>query len=165
MEHSEFVQMLQKLEGFQDFKKRFAYPTMAKFQYNMMARIDDTAELKMADLKNNPSYPFALQCQLSWSKNVKDERSAPYQILLGSGDPRYCILLALGIYLELWIESGQGLHSEYVFVGPNEMPAQVNGACSSAMRTYVFKAEDFVPADATRPLGTHSLRKLPATFA
>jgi len=131
----------------------------------MMARIDNTVELKITNLKNNPPYPFALQCQLRWSKNVQDERGAPYQILLGSGDHRYCILLALGIYLELWIESGEGLHSEHVFCAPNERPKQVNSACSSALRTYVFKAEDFVLADNSQPIGMHSLRKLPATYA
>jgi len=70
---------------------------MAKFQYNMMACLDDTTALKLVDLKNNPQYPFALQCQLSWSKNVYEERSALYQILLGSDNHRYCILLGLAL--------------------------------------------------------------------
>jgi len=82
----------------------------------MMAQIDDTAKLKMTNLKNNPPYPFALQCQLRWSKNVQDKRGAPYQILLGSGNHRYCILLALGIYFELWIESGRGSIQSMYFV-------------------------------------------------
>jgi len=69
---------------------------MAKFQYNMMARLDDTTALKLVDLKNNPQYLFPLQCQLSWS-NVYEERSALYQILLGSDNHWYCILLGLAL--------------------------------------------------------------------
>ena len=120
----------------------------------------------MADLKPNLQFPFALQCQLSWSKNITEERALLLQILLGSNDHRYCILLGLALYLELWISSGEGLRSSYVFVGLNETPEQVNRACYSAMRTYAFEADNFQRSghDAG-PIGTHSLRKLPATHA
>jgi hypothetical protein len=37
--------------------------------------------------------------------NVLEERDAPGQIVIGAMDRRYCILLALGIYLEAWMES------------------------------------------------------------
>jgi len=83
MEHSEFEQMLTMLQAIDDFWKHFAYPMMAKFQYNMMAWLDDTVGLKIANFKSNPQFPFTIQCQLSWSKNVHEERSIPYQILLG----------------------------------------------------------------------------------
>jgi len=73
--------------------------------------------------------------------------------------------LALGIYLELWIESSEGLHSKYAFVAPNKLPAQVSNSCSSAMRTYVFNADDFVQVDGMYLLGTHSLQKLLAMYA
>jgi len=137
---------------------------MAKFQYNMMARLDDTTALKLVDLKNNPQYPFALQCQLSWSKNVYEERSALYQILLGSADHRYCVLLGLALYLELWIESGQGRHSNYVFAGPNETPLQAKRACYNAMKA-AFKAPDFLKVDELQKIGSHSIQKMSATCA
>jgi len=47
LEHSKFEQMINKLQAFPDFWKQFTYPTIAKFQYNMMAHVDDMTELKM----------------------------------------------------------------------------------------------------------------------
>jgi len=52
--------------------------------------------IEIDDLKNNLQYPFALQYQLSWSKNVYEERSVPYQILLGLANHRYAPCLAWG---------------------------------------------------------------------
>jgi len=143
--------MLNKLQEFLNFWKQFTYLTIAKFQYNMMARVDDTTELKMENLRVNPQFPFALLCQLCWSKNLQEERAMPFQILLGSADHCYCILLALGLYLVLWIASSKGLHSLHVFVAQNETPAQVNEACYSAIKTYAFNAEDFDRADDPQP--------------
>jgi hypothetical protein len=37
---------------------------------------------------------------VSWSKNVMEERDCPDQILLGSNDTDFCVLLALSCYLE-----------------------------------------------------------------
>jgi hypothetical protein len=53
----------------------------------------------------NPQFPFTLLAKMCWSKNVLEERDAPDQIVIGAMDRRYCILLALGIYLEAWMES------------------------------------------------------------
>jgi len=155
--------MLSLLQKYPDFRKQFMYPTIAKFHYNMMVRVDDVTKLKMEDLKPNPRFPFALQCQLCWSKNVLEERATPFQILLGLADHHYCILLALGLYLEMWIAGGEGQHSQHVFVAQNETPEQVKNACYSAIKTYAFDAKDFVRAQ-EGPIGTHSLCKLPATF-
>jgi len=47
MEHSKFEQLLMKLQEFPDLKQCFAFPMMAKFQYNMMAHLDDTLRLNL----------------------------------------------------------------------------------------------------------------------
>jgi hypothetical protein len=165
LQHSEFVQVIALLQQYADFKRQFVYPTMAKFQYNMIARLDDTTNLKFENITSNPRFPFAVNCQLCWSKNVREERNAPHQILFGSGDHRYCVLLALGLYLELYIERGDGLLATHVFVEPGATPARVNHACYNAIKTHVFDSPQFVKANVTGKLGTHSLRKLPTTHA
>jgi hypothetical protein len=76
-------------------------PTACKFQYTMVARLDDTVQLEEEDLKPNLEFPFVLLCQMCWSKNGMGERDTPDQILMGSMDRRYCILLPLGIFLEV----------------------------------------------------------------
>ena len=45
-------------------------------------------------------FPFALYCQLFWSKKIKDERDSQEQILLGVMDPSNSTLMVLVIYLE-----------------------------------------------------------------
>jgi len=87
-----------------------------------------------------------------------------YQILLGSADHWYCILLGLALYLELWMESGKGWHSNYVFAGPNEMPLQEKQACYNAMKA-AFKAPDFLKVHELQKIGSHSIQKMSATCA
>jgi hypothetical protein len=115
LEKSEFEQTLSLLEESADIKRKYMVTTAAKFQYTMVARVDDTANFKEEDLKPNPQFDFTLLCQMCWSKNVLEERDAPDQILLGAMDRQYCILLALGIYLEVWLETGQGVGNAYLF--------------------------------------------------
>jgi len=71
-----------KIQEFPDLKQCFAFPTMAKFHYNMLAHLDDTLGLKLYDKKIcsiiYPSVPAKL------IKNVYEEMSMVYQILLGS---------------------------------------------------------------------------------
>ena len=100
IEKPEFEQALDILNGFQDFNRRFLVTTEMKFQFVMVARLDDACNFKKENLKRNVQFPFALLCQMCWSKNVLEERDAPDQILLGASDRNYCILLALGIYSE-----------------------------------------------------------------
>ena len=39
----------------------------------------------------------------------------PKQILLGSMNPIYCVLLSLAIFLEQWIGNGAGMSSQWLF--------------------------------------------------
>jgi hypothetical protein len=52
---------------------------------------------------------------MSWSKNVLEERDGPDQFVIGAMDTRYCILLSLGIYLEVWWTSGAGAENQFLF--------------------------------------------------
>ena len=59
-------------------------PTACKFQYLMVAKVEDTANLKEEDLKPNPEFPFAFLYQMCWWKNVVEESNAPGQTLVSS---------------------------------------------------------------------------------
>jgi hypothetical protein len=106
LEHREFKQSLAILESDPDPIKRFLAPCVNKVQYNLIARLDDAMELEMEDIKPNLHFPFALLVQMCWSKNVNEQRDAGEQILLGSMKREYCILLALAMFLEVWIGGG-----------------------------------------------------------
>ena len=76
MEKSEFEDRLQLLESSgnpDDSQQCYMYPTMFKFQFHMVAQLDNAACLEKQDIKVCPQFPFALLCQLCWSKNVREE--------------------------------------------------------------------------------------------
>jgi hypothetical protein len=58
-------------------------------------------KLQFQNILSNTSNNFTLHAKLSWSKNIREERDSPMQIMLASMDDRICILLNLAIYLEL----------------------------------------------------------------
>ena len=165
LEMGEYRALLRILENFADDDRKYAVPATLKFQYNMIARIDDTANFECDDLMENAEFPFALLCKMCWSKNVMEESDAPDQILLGAMDPDFCILLVLAIFLEHWIENGDGLHSKYVFTGDLDDGAPKR--CKDHVRSVVasiYKSAAFQHAR-VGPLGTHSARKFPSTYA
>jgi hypothetical protein len=166
LEQSKYRGMLHILEAKDDFDCKYRTTTLAKFQYNMIARIDDSARFETDDLKENLDFPFTLLCKMCWSKNVLEERDAPDQILLGSMDTDFCVLMALAIYLEHWIEHGDGLQSRFLFSDDIDdgAPKRVKDNIQETLRRDVFGSNAFVRV---RPglLGTHSLRKFASTFA
>ena len=115
MEPSEFEQSIALLEGEQNFDKRHRYTAMLKTQFHFIARGDDIAHLKKENIEQSAEYPWTITGRLRWSKNVLEERDCPKQIILGAGDPRYCVLLALSIFEEGWIERGGGTEGPWLF--------------------------------------------------
>ena len=164
----EFKQLVKLLHAKTDPVKRYVLTTMIKFQFHMVGRIDDTSRFLMEDLKPNPNFNFALLGRLCWSKNVREERDAPDQILLGSADPLFCVLIGLALHLEVFLQ-GDGQHTPYVFGigGDNgdDAAARRTKDRASAIIKEVFESDEFVLAIGMGNLGTHSIRKLPTTHA
>ena len=69
----------------------------------MIARVDNTVMIKMNNLQRSHQFSFLLQVQLNWSKNVQEERDAPWQIMLPSMNPAYFLYIHLAIWLEVFI--------------------------------------------------------------
>jgi hypothetical protein len=107
--------MLGYLSGHKDPIKRYALPVFLVFQYNLIARMDDTTKFRIENLTQCHDFDFILKGRLNWSKNVQEERDALSQILLGAIDPQYCILRGLAINLEPFIESGEGALTPLAF--------------------------------------------------
>jgi len=165
LEKSEFVDIQRYFRSRQDPHRRFRLPAFTKFQYNLIARNDDTANFETADLKAVPEFPFALQCRMCWSKNITEERDAPDQILLGAMDPDFCVLLGLGVYMENWMEHGNGINSRFLFSEDvdDATPNRIKNNIQTIIREAV-NSPDFHRAK-PGPLGTHSNQKFPSTFA
>jgi hypothetical protein len=81
LEHDEFQNILLHLRGHADPIKRYALPGFFVFQYNLIARMDDTCKFKIENLTQCHDFDFALKGRLCWSKNVNEERDAPNQII------------------------------------------------------------------------------------
>jgi len=116
LEAQEFTNTINALRRCKDSIRRYQMVSLCSFQFHMVGRIDDCVQLKKENLKPNLRFPFTLICQLCWSKNVKDERDAPDQFLMGAMDPQYCVLLNLAIHLETeGMSNGSSLENDWVF--------------------------------------------------
>ena len=60
----------------------YGVPASMCLQFHVISRIDDTMHIKMENLRKINTFSFLLQVRLNWSKNVREERDAPWQILL-----------------------------------------------------------------------------------
>ena len=100
LEMAEFEQMLEISKGRYTQWEKVEAPTILKFQFNLIARCDDSAHFKKEELKPNANFPFALNAHMCWSKNILEERKTPDQIMLGASNKNICILIGLAIHLE-----------------------------------------------------------------
>eukprot|EP00957_Ditylum_brightwellii_P078801 5992378-Ditylum_brightwellii.AAC.1 len=117
---------------------------MFKFQFHLIARLDDTCHVKWKKLKHCFQFPFVLLVQICWSKNIKDEQDAPDQITLGAMDAHYCVLLALSDYLEEWIEKGDGKLMDYLFCDEGQTPGALNSSAYAGLKTNVIDSREFI---------------------
>ena len=141
-------------------------------QLHIIARGDDCSKLRVKDLKPHSMYDFALKLSIKWSKSIRDERMCPDQLLIGSFDHDLCVLLALALFLEEWINQGSasaGKEAAFLFTSdsnPKKGPAKVNRNYRTALKT-IFAMAEFVVVAAKLGglLGLHSMRKFGASFA
>ena len=135
---------------------------MMQFQYNLIARINDMAQFQHENLNACADWDFTLCCRLNnWSKNVNEEWDTPNQILIGAMEPFYCVLLALAIWLEIYLgAAGQGGLTPYVFRFNDDLCVSEGGEKASKFVQKIFSTEIFNwPQFITNkgPLGNHSI--------
>jgi Transcriptional activator of glycolytic enzymes len=139
------------------------------FQFHLIARIDDTTQVLIENIRVHDSFCNALKTRLNWSKNVSEERDAPWQIVLGSMDTAFCVLTSLALWMELNLRSNpNAILSPYVFSfsDDNSIPngGQKSKETAQLMFGKIFKMEAFTGPDGVADhLGSHSIRKFAAT--
>ena len=145
---------------------------MINFQSHVIGRIDDTTQVVVDHLRVHDSFLNCLKTKLNWSKNVGDERNAPWQIVMGSMDTMYCVLVSLAVWMEMNMRANASAgNSPYVFSFSDDVAVPSGGlkAKSIAQTIFgqnVFKMEQFRnAADSGSLLGSHSIRKYAATHA
>lgn len=146
--------------------RKFGIPAMLCYQFAMIGRLDDCTQLLAENLQCHDQFPtYALKSKMTWSKNVMDERDAPWQILLGSLLTLYCVFVNVGIWLEIQLEATQGAQmSPYVFSFSQDFSIPSGGKKASSMAakmvSAVFGSDQFYQE---LNVGTHSIRKFAAT--
>ena len=155
--------------------EKYGISAMVNFQFHLIARVDDTTKLVREHIRVHDNFPNCLKTRLNWSKNVNDERNAPWQIVLESISPVYCVLSLLALWLELNLKSiPVAMSSPYVFCISSNIRMPEGGLKSKTMiqnaLKVMIKGEQFKCAEeeeeaASMLLGSHSVRKYTATYA
>ena len=95
---------------------KYGMPALINFQFHMIARIDDTTQVTLEHIRVHDNFENTLKTRLNWSKNVQDECDAPWQIVLASMDPVFCVYISLGLWLESNLRSNaSAMALPYVF--------------------------------------------------
>ena len=164
-EEHEFEKLISVVEKLSDVEKRLFLSGLLRFQYNMIARIDDSAKLQLGNLTSSCQYSsFTILAKLCWSKNVNEERDAPNQFLFGAMPPSYCVLLGLSTWLEYWISLGHGRDTPFAFgiKGINN-PENIKNRASSLLKSILDDKDMDIIMEGKR--GSHSIRKFATTRA
>jgi hypothetical protein len=113
------------------------------------------------------SFRNALKTRLNWSKKVNDERDAPWQVVLGSMDPVFCVI-SLGLWLEMNLHKNvsAGL-SPYVFSSLDDVGLPSGGLKAKEIAWTIFGQKIFKLKEFSQigMLGSHSIRRFAATHA
>jgi hypothetical protein len=165
-EEREYEHIIKTLEANEDVEIRLFSSAIMRFQLSMIARIDDSAKLRVDNLKTNPQHiEFSILSKLCWSKNVQEERDAPDQILMGAMNKLYCVLIGLATWLEYWIDSGYGQNNEFVFgLRGIDDPVLIKERASAALKRLINNP-DLMGQFLEEKRGTHSNRKFATTRA
>jgi len=164
LEYKEFLLILKQFKlrmvdaSDSEVNKAVFMSSLLSMQWHMIGRVDDMLQLQISDFYANTNFDFSLSSKIKWSKNIMEERESPEQIILGSSDPLVCPLLNLAIYLETALSSSQGrsgkLFGDFL-------------THESVRRLLVSVLNDDSCSKLRKggPIGTHSFRKGPATYA
>jgi len=151
---------------------RYGMSAMINFQFHVIGRIDDTTQVLINHIRVHDSFPNCLKTKLNWSKNVRDERDAPWQIILGAMDTTYCVLVSTATWLEMNLRTNpSAMLSPYLFCFCDDVTIPAGGKKSKDIAQNIFgqkifKMVEFASCDNDNVaclLGSHSIRKYAAT--
>jgi hypothetical protein len=162
---------------------RFGLPALLNFQFHLIARIDDTTQVLLSNLRAHDFFGTnVLKTRLNWSKNVAEERDAPWQIVLGSMDTAFCVFISTALWLEMAFSRGSpnAMLSPYLFSFSDDVSIPGGGlktkdVVQNILGQHVFRRPEFQSiigeegADNANEriglLGSHSIRKFAATHS
>ena len=78
LEYNEYLLLLTLIRK-SDHKDRFLISSLLCLQWQLIGRIDDLSNVRYDNFHFNMHQPDALMAQLTWSKNILEERDSPYK--------------------------------------------------------------------------------------
>ena len=159
---AEYARVLELLKEKDNILCKYGIPAMMNFQFHLIARIDCTTQVSLANLKEHDQFDFCLKTKLNWSKNVLEERDAPWQVMIPSMNHTRCVFLSTVIWLKTFIGSSPtAALTPYLFAFSDDINVPKGGEKSKAtvqdiFCSSIFKRPEF---EETGPLGSHSVRK------
>lgn len=161
--HKEFILLIGALRTSDYEVSRYCISAYFIFQYHMIARIDDVSKMQNRMLKVHDCYSFALRTMVCHSKNIRTQKHARQQILLGAMDHRYCFLLALSIHLEQFHNPEEDIGRLGLLFNLYGDPDKTKKNVSNVLRK-IFLGDEFENNEKGE-LGSHGIRKLASTHA
>jgi hypothetical protein len=171
--------VLRKYGTDNDIIWRFGVPALINYQFHLIARIDDATQILMDHVRIHNSFSNALKTKLNWSKNVTEERDAPWQIMLGCMDASFCVLVSIALWLEISLcRIPNAMLSPYLFCFSDDIMIPSGGQkakvlVQTLLGQKIFRMNEFKTADDNHGeedggggpshLGSHSIRKFAAT--
>ena len=151
------------LEENPDAEERLFLSAAFRTQYNMGGQIDDVSKNHMEHIQQNQDADhdnLSIITKLPWSKNVRTDtdKQSPWQILLGTMHPDYCVLLGLSTWLEFALTYGRDQLSQfaYAYRGSNNKETIQRTALEIMKR--ILRDPDFDIVLSNKK-GNHSMRK------
>ena len=168
----EFKALFHELRQSEDMEVKHGVPAFLCFQSHVIGRADDCCKWHRTNLAVNDTHPRkAARFRLAWSKNVTEERDAPWQHLFGCMDWVFCCLMHIGLWLELHHATKPfGRNRPFVFLFTDD-PIEREEALADKSKEQLYKmtapimkaiAEE---AQEDGKLGGHSVRKFSSTLA
>lgn len=147
---------------------KYGNPALLCFQFHMIGRLDDSCKWLHSNLSAHDVFPGkAGKAKLSWGKNVYEERDAPWQHLFGCLDPMFCVLINVGLWLEVFhtfIPDGRLRNFIFGFVPDAEKEEDTANRIKSAVYQCLRKVFKDLPTAVEDLIGTHSVRKFASTW-
>lgn len=165
LRESEFRSVVAEFRKTTDIYTLYGMPAFLAFQFHLIGRVDDVCKFKCENLRPHDVHSTkCAQTRLAWSKNVNEERDAPWQFLLGAMDSLFCCILNLGLWLEIFhgtlADAGE---RPFVFGFSQILDNDEKAAENAKDKIYRWLRRIFGGLGFTG-VGSHSIRKFASTY-
>ena len=170
LKEGEFRAVISTLHDSDDMFVKYGVTVLLAFQFHLIGRVDCCSKWMATNLLPHDTYPEkAAKAKLSWSKNVREERDAPWQHIFGSMDWVFCVLLNVGLWLEVFHDAVPSARERPFIFGFSEETRPKKAGKKAKAFVYrilrpIFNQMGIDLEHLAGLLGSHSIRKLASSW-